>query len=462
MPPADRPQKPENWPPETREFGARVILQGFNARADLNGMAAIVATKKAPYKVLVLKTEESVSVKPENVVAQNPRKRINPMHPERKRIRLTTDCWSPLNLRLERPAEPLPPKAQRVANHIYRTEANNLVTYSSDLKNQVKICQECASKGIILSANYEDQEGKKKKLCKQCATAQGRPKTKPRRPCEICAEQTDPDTDLLCLEAAYMNKAGKKNKLCSFHAREERTYKPVRPCEICADRGSDPLLHAEANHVNEAGKKNKLCTVHAREVGTWKVLHPCELCPDGKKKEAAYMNKKDQKRKLCASCAHTEDTWKPQNPCELCPEDKKKDAAYRNKEGLAKKLCGACAAAQGMWESKQICQRCPDGVKRVATGRLPYLFDSDGFTLGKKLTWVCFFCMDAFNFKTNDFDWIKRPAEPGQGAFDEQGNHYETYRPGEHAYKCPDCDTVFSGANGTRLMQHRSAFTLKA
>jgi len=387
--------------------------------------------------------------------------------PERKRIPQTPDCWSHLNLRLKRPAEPLPPKTQRVAKRIYRTKANNLVTYSSNLKNQVKICQECASRGIILSANYEDQEGKGQKLCQKCATAHGTFKT--RRPCEICADRGDSDS-FHPPEATHVNKAGEKNKLCSFHAREEETYKLLHPCELCPKEKKK-----EAAYRNKKGQQKKLCASCAHTEHTWKPQNPCELCPEDKKKEAAYRNKKGQEKKLCAACAHTEETWKVQNPCELCPEDKKKEATYRNKDGYTNKLCGTCAAAQGMWESKQICQCCKDGVKRVATSGLYNLFDSDGVNLGNKFTRVCFFCMDAFNHETNDFDWIKRPAEPGQGAFDEQGNHYETYQamggPAYKcaasivhlpAYKCPDCDTIFVGVNGTGLMTHRSAFTLKA
>ena len=60
-------QKPENM----LERGARVIIQGLNARADLNGMAARVVTyieEKGRYKVRVDKTGDSVSVKPENVI----------------------------------------------------------------------------------------------------------------------------------------------------------------------------------------------------------------------------------------------------------------------------------------------------------------------------------------------------------------------------------------------------------
>ena len=68
-------------------------------------------------------------------------------------------------------AEPLPIKSQRESKRIYVTEHGNFVAYSERL-NAMKICQDCAANGTILSANYKDTNGQQK-LCKKCASALG-------------------------------------------------------------------------------------------------------------------------------------------------------------------------------------------------------------------------------------------------------------------------------------------------
>jgi len=260
-------------------------------------------------------------------------------------------------------AAPLPIKSERESKRIYVTENGNFVAYSERL-NAMKICQDCAAKGIILSANYKDTKGQQK-LCKKCASALGTHSKalgtwKPRSPCEKCAT----DNPEFPKEAAYMNAEGQKNKLCASCAAKEDCFEPQNLCEDCVcvhGKTSWPQNPNEScgyflpreSVFGKVGHYRENATRVGTGVGTEKVLVG-KNSPKRRFREAVYENLEGEPRKLCGPCAKKRGTWELLRPCEVC----KKYASYKNSKGEWNKLCADCAHAQHTWEAQNRCTGC--------------------------------------------------------------------------------------------------------
>ena len=144
-------------------------------------------------------------------------------------------------------AKPLVKGCARKKGDVFVTAAGNYKRWSG--KQWISLCRDCARVGSHSAANYEDEEGRKKKLCAACA-----------------------------------RKAG--------------TWGVQNPCRDCpADAKRD------AHYEDEEGRVNKLCAQCARKAGTWKLRYPCRDCPADAKREAAYEDEEGRANKLCAPCA---------------------------------------------------------------------------------------------------------------------------------------------------------------
>ena len=310
-------------------------------------------------------------------------------------------------------AEPLPIKSQRESKRIYVTEHGNFVAYSERL-NAMKICQDCAAKGTILSANYKDTNGQQK-LCKKCASARGTHNKalgtwKPRSPCEKCAT----DHPEFPKEAAYMNAKGQKNKLCGPCAIKENKWEPQNLCELC-----DSEYDREVVYKNLEGERRKLCGPCAHKKGTWELLHPCELCPIEKKKYARYKNSEGDKNKLCADCAHAQDTWEAQNRCTECKTER---GLYHSTRSLNRRVLT-------LWGTGTLCFWC----KR----------DQSNWTF-----------LRPEHREAEDKKWAENPTET-----------YNNYLQGLRSrnktlpHKCDGCSIHFRGQSGLKQHRTRLAFT---
>ena len=96
----------------------------------------------------------------------------------------------------------------------------------------------------------------------------------------------------------YNDEEGRPKRLCAAHAHAAGTYAVQKPCRDCPD---DAKLQAAYN--DEDDQPNRLCATHARAVGTYAVQHPCRDCPDDAKLEAGYNDEDDRPSRLCAAHA---------------------------------------------------------------------------------------------------------------------------------------------------------------
>ena len=247
-------------------------------------------------------------------------------------------------------AKPLVKGCARKKGDVFVTAAGNYKRWSG--KQWISLCRDCARVGSHSAANYEDEEGRKKKLCAACARKAGTWGVQ--NPCRDCPADAKRD-------AGYEDEEGRANKLCGPCARKAGTWTAKNPCRDCpADAKWD------ASYKDEEGRANKLCAACARKAGTWTAKNPCRDCPADAKREANYEDEEGRANKLCAACARRAGTWKVLNPCRDCPADAKRDAHYEDEEGRVNKLCAPCARKAGTWKLRYPCRDCPADAKREA------------------------------------------------------------------------------------------------
>ena len=210
-----------------------------------------------------------------------------------------------------------------------------------------RCCRRCKK-----APNYNDEEGRPKRLCAAHAHAAGTYAVQ--KPCRDCPDDAK-------LQAAYNDEDDQPNRLCATHARAVGTYAVQHPCRDCPD---DAKL--EAGYNDEDDRPSRLCAAHARAAGTHAVLSPCRDCPDDAKLQAAYNDEHDQPNRLCAAHARAAGTYAVQHPCRDCPDDAKLEAGYNDEDDRPSRLCAAHARAAGTHAVLSPCRDCPDDAKLEA------------------------------------------------------------------------------------------------